>query len=399
MTEKEKEGTPDDAGGVVIKLPPREDAGAPTPDAGREAAVDAAHDVVSDARMLSPEAAAECSAQAGALQQGLDQAVAPWEADGGLAGAVLGVSTPGCGTWIGASGKSTSTVPLAGADVFRVGSITKTFVATAVLQLSTAGTLALTDPLEKWVSGFPNGANITIDELLEHTSGIYDYTDDPTWQSTVSMTPGTVWTPAQLVQIAAGHTATFAPGQGWGYSNTNYILLGMIVEKATGKAAGEVLHSLAIDEAALPDTTLPGYEAIKGTLAHGYATSGQDVSTLFDPSYAWTAGAMVSSASDLVDWASRLYGGALLPASTLSLMLDGVPTGMTGVLYGRGVFIFQPAATGAPLSWGHSGDINGYHSQMFYFPGSKTVVVSLVNSDSADPNAITVVALTALNML
>jgi D-alanyl-D-alanine carboxypeptidase len=265
-----------------------------------------------------------------------------------------------------------------------------------VLQLVTAGTVSLTDPLEKWVPGFPNGTSITIREVLNHSSGIFNYTDDTTFQSTEAATPSTAWTPAQLVAIAASHPAYFAPGAGWTYSNTDYILLGMLLEKATGKKAGSALHSLAIDKANLQLTTLDGYEAIKGTLAHGFSTSGADVSSLYDPSYAWTAGAMVSSGGDLLDWAAALYGGSVLDAAALAEMTTAVATGQAGVTYGLGVFVLDPSVTGGTTAWGHAGDIGGYHSQVFYYPAKKIAVASIVNSDSGDPNGVMVAGLGVL---
>jgi D-alanyl-D-alanine carboxypeptidase len=309
---------------------------------------------------------------------------------------VLAVTTPDCGRWAGASGQSTSGVALEPTDVFRIGSITKTFVATAVLTLADHGAIALTDPLEKWLPGFPNGANVTLRELLNHTSGVFDYTADSTFQQTVAQNPATVWKPQQLVDLAASHPPYFAPGKGWQYSNTDYILLGMMLEKVTGQRAGRVLHQDGIDVASLHFTTLDGYEPITGTLAHGYSTTGTDVTTLFDPSYAWTAGAMVASPGDLADWAVALYGGSVLSKAALALMLDAVDTGTPGEHYGLGVFVWDASVVGGTVGWGHPGDISGYHSQLLYLPAKKTAIVSIVNSDAADPNGVTVAALNLL---
>ncbi len=377
-------GSPGSSGAIAA------DAGDPDTLPGADASMTDAADAAGDAPSPSPA----CLAQATSLQKALDKALPT----SGSAGAVLAIRTPACGLWVGASGTSTKTIPLAPTDVLRVGSITKTFVSAAVLQLVTAGTVSLKDSLEKWLPGFPNGAGITLTELLNHTSGIFDYTQDATWQQTVSSTPGTVWTPAQLVTIAASHPPSFAPGQGWGYSNTDYILLGQLLEKVTGKPAGSVLHQDGIDPAALESTSFPGYEPIKGTLAHGFSTSGQDVSTLFDPSYAWTAGAIVASAGDLANWAVALYGGSILSAAALATMLQTVPTGVAGESYGLGVFVLDASLTGAGPAWGHAGDINGYHSQMFYFPSAKAAVVAMVNSDAGDPNAISLAALDVLKL-
>ena len=369
------------------------------PDAGDDAAEDAGADAASD----DAEAGAvvdgsdgsvspACAALASKLGSALDQA----RKQSGGPGAVLAVTTPSCGRWVGASGESTKGVALQASDVFRVGSITKTFVATSVLTLVASGAVGLEDPLEKWLPGFPNGAAITLHQVLNHTSGIFNYTDDATFDQTVAQDPATVWTPQQLVDIAAGHPPYFAPGKGWQYSNTDYILLGMLLEKVTGQKAGKVLHADAIDKAALSFTTLAGYEPTAGTLAHGFSTTGADVSTLFDPSYAWTAGAMVASPGDLADWAVALYGGSILDAKTLGLMLQTVDTGAQGIHYGLGVFVWDPSVVGGTRGWGHPGDIDGYHSQMLYLPDKKTAIVAIVNSDAADPNGVTVAALKVL---
>jgi D-alanyl-D-alanine carboxypeptidase len=170
----------------------------------------------------------------------------------------------------------------------------------------------------------------------------------------------------------------------------------MLLEKVTGQKAGSVLHQDAIDVASLHFTTLDGYEPTLGTLAHGFSSTGVDVTTLFDPSYAWTAGAMVASAGDLADWAVALYGGSVLSQNALTLMLDTVDTGTPGVRYGLGVFVWDASVVGGTAGWGHPGDIDGYHSQLLYLPAKKTAIVSIVNSDNADPNGVTVAALDIL---
>jgi D-alanyl-D-alanine carboxypeptidase len=368
--------------------PPASDGGT---DAGSDADLDLdAGDGGADAG--DDAASPACVTLASKLQSALQKVAAKDKA----AGAVLGVSTPACGRWVGAAGASTATTPLDPADVLRIGSVTKTFVATTVLQLADQGKLALTDPLETWVPGFPGGAGITVRELLNHTSGIFDYLDDTTFAATEMANPGTVWTPEQLATIAGSNTPYFAPGQGWHYSNSDYVLLGMVIEKATGQKAGAVLHAQAIDVAHLAFTVLDGYEPIKGTLAHGYAAGNADVSTSYDPSWAWTAGGMVASAGDLVDWAGALYGGSVLSASALSEMVTPVDTGMSGVGYGLGVFVYDPSIVGGTPGWGHAGDIPGYHTQVLYLPEKKIAIVSMVNSDGEDPNDVTVAALDIL---
>src|SRR3954469_12313847 len=125
--------------------------------------------------------------------------------------------------------------PMRGRDRFRVGSVTKTFVATVVLQLAGEGTLTLDDTVERWLPGLvPGGADISIRQLLNHTSGLGDYADDA-FAKRVLDAPGRVWAPSELIAVGTSHPPPFGPGAGLAYSSTGYIVLGLIVEKATGK--------------------------------------------------------------------------------------------------------------------------------------------------------------------
>ena len=140
---------------------------------------------------------------------------------------------------------------------FRVGSITKTFVATVVLQLAAEGTLGLDDALERWLPGLvANGQAITLRQLLNHTSGIYNYTDDQALNRTLIRNPRRVLTPVELVAVATKHGPNFDPGKRWSYSNTGYILLGLVIEKATATSLEQELRERIFEPLALTRTTL-----------------------------------------------------------------------------------------------------------------------------------------------
>src|SRR6266576_2194859 len=156
-------------------------------------------------------------------------------------------------------------------DRFRIGSVTKTFVATVVLQLAGEGKLGLGDTVERWLPGIvPNGKQITVRELLNHTSGIFDVTNDKGFIARVLWKPTEVWTPRKLVATATAHKPLFAPGATWSYSNTGYILLGQIVEAASGNSIGTELERRIFEPLHLHATSFARSPRIAGAYAHGY---------------------------------------------------------------------------------------------------------------------------------
>ncbi|HEY5488286.1 MAG TPA: serine hydrolase domain-containing protein, partial [Candidatus Limnocylindrales bacterium] len=167
------------------------------------------------------------------LQAVLDQQ----QADGGIPGIGATITFPDGSIWSSGSGNAIASPaePATGDTPFVVGSITKTFITAAIMQLADAGQLSIDDPLSNWVPDFPNAQNITIRELLHHTSGIYDYFDYPTYNTQVFLTmQGHSWTPQEILSTFVG-APYFPPGTGYHYSNTNFILLGLVVENITGQ--------------------------------------------------------------------------------------------------------------------------------------------------------------------
>jgi D-alanyl-D-alanine carboxypeptidase len=251
---------------------------------------------------------------------------------------------------------------------FRVGSVTKTFIATVALMQEELGHLSLDDAVEHWLPGLvPGGDRITLRMLLNHTSGLYNYTDDPDFIAQYLRDPTVGWAPRQLVGLAAAHPPVFAPGTSWSYSNTNYIVAGMLIEKATGQNIHRMVRERIIDPLHLTGTSFPAHDrGIDGFYAHGYLPPSPidpgytDVSRAA-PSLAWTAGAVISTVDDLRAFYRALLGGRLLHARQLHEMLTTVPV---TPLFNYGLGIFSVLTPCGPL-WGHDGDIPGYHTMAF----------------------------------
>jgi D-alanyl-D-alanine carboxypeptidase len=316
-----------------------------------------------------------------ALQRQLDGVV-----EAGTPG-VVGLVRTGERTWQGASGLGDlrTNRPARAGDRFRVGSVTKSFVATLVLQLVGEGRLGLDDKLERWLPGLVSGGErITVRQLLNHTSGLYNYTDDlPEQRRSLR--------PEELVAIATGHKPLFAPGTRFSYSNTNYILAGLVVERVTGQRLADQLQQRIFQPLGLDDTELPTTQrALGGLHAKGYAPPDEDWQvtdsparlvdvTEMDTSWAWAAGAMVSTTEDLARFYRALLGGQFLPPELLQQMRTTVDAGQVGrgFRYGLGLEVVQ-GGCGVEL-WGHGGSIEGYGTTAFSTADAGRQLVMAIN--------------------
>ncbi|WP_149182394.1 serine hydrolase domain-containing protein, partial [Streptomyces sp. TRM49041] len=288
-------------------------------------------------------------------------------------------------------------------DRYRIASITKTFVATVVLQLEAEGRLDLDDSVEKWLPGVVrgnghDGRKITLRQLLNHTSGIYDVTSDPGFQAKV-FGPAFLrhrydtWTPEQLVAIAMKHEPDFAPGADWSYSNTNYTLAGMVIEKVTGRPYGTEIERRVIEPPKLRATTVPGTDArMPRPSGRAYSTLGLDPAdpsteihdvTDFNPSVAGSAGEMISDNADLQRFLRALLTGRLLPprqmkelTKTVPVDRDGVPNGYA---YGLGL-VSQKLSCGKEV-WGHTGGIHGSSSVVAATRTADHTMAANINGD------------------
>ncbi len=289
---------------------------------------------------------------------------------------------------------------------FRIGSTTKTFVATVVLQLAGEGRLSLTDPVEKWLPGLVqgrgnNGVGITVRHLLQHTSGLYDYTEDEAFFSSL-MTPQAfaqhrfdTYTPQQLVAVALNHAPNFAPGARWEYSNTNFIVAGLIIEAATGEPWATQVRKRIITPLGLTGTTEPGTDpTMPAPAPNGYQLFGTDGvytdTTQHNMTWGGAAGSLISTPHDINTFLRALMTGKLLDSTQLTAMKTTVPMGKIyesiwpGAAYGLGIFRTDLPCGG--VYWHHGGDVIGYSDTNGVTPdGRRSAMVASSTNTFTDP--------------
>ena len=326
------------------------------------------------------------------LQGLLDELVA-----GGMPGAI-GLARHDGQRWRGASGLAElgTQRPMRPGDRYKVGSVTKTFTATVVLQLVSEHRLRLGDSVERWLPGLvPNGEHITIRQLLQHTSGLFSYDEDPrVFAPYLQGDLDFVWRPRQLVAIATQHPPLFAPGAGWSYSNTGYVLLGLIIQRVTGTSLGRQFKARIFGPLGLGHTSFPTTNPrIVGRHAHGYLfDAGPDSPPLditgLSPSWAWAAGGMVSTVDDVARFFRALLGGRLLPARLLRAMQTTVAA-ESGLRYGLGLFAVELPCGG--MVWGHEGGLPGFENWALASSSGDDQVVMMVNAGAGDTAAVVLV--------
>jgi D-alanyl-D-alanine carboxypeptidase len=298
----------------------------------------------------------------------------------------------------GVADKATGAAARSG-DRFRMASASKTFVATVVLQLVGEGRLSLDDTVDHWLPGVVSGngndgSEITVRQLLQHTSGLFNYTADfPVLASVDEYQAGryTTWTPEQLVGIAMRHAPEFEPGAKWSYSNTNYILAGMIIEKVTGHSWEQQVTKRIIRPLGLRDTSAPTTDTrIPGRHLHGYSDFGKTGPTIdttaFNPSAGGAAGAMIGTTADLTRFYQALLGGKLLRPAQLAAMkttvrAEEVDPVWPGARYGLGLMRIPLTCGGSYYS--HGGDLPGATTRNGVSPDGRRVVVLHATGDGA----------------
>ncbi|MFD7656515.1 serine hydrolase domain-containing protein [Actinosynnema sp. NPDC059797] len=245
---------------------------------------------------------------------------------------------------------------------FRIGSVTKTFVATVVLQLVDEGEVGLDDPISRYVDGVPKGDEITVRQVLNHTSGLYDYAHGEGWSTNRwrGAERFRSYRPGQLLAEAFSHPSNFDPGEGWRYSNTNYVVAGALVERVTGRPYGDEVADRIVEPLGLRHTSVPGNRpGLPRPHARGYAEVGGRLvdATLMNPSLDWAAGEMISTAGDLNRFLDALLGGDLISPGSLAEMRTAEATGSI-FAYGLGLQRYDlPCGTSV---WGHGGELIGY---------------------------------------
>lgn len=262
-------------------------------------------------------------------------------------------------------------------DKIRIGSITKTFVATVILQLAGDGKIGLDDSLAKYYPDYPDGNKITIREMLDMTSGIPDYIEDPAVLQSFVYDRLDKYTPLELYKITKKMKPFFPQGTGWGYSNGSYNILGMLIEKITGNKLENEISDRIIKPLGLKNTSFPTSPYMEGQYSHGYMRNDttniiQDV-TIMDPSIGWAAGAMISNINDLEIYAMALANGTMLNKNMQEERLKFVNTGVRDFFkYGLGIFSMSGFI-------GHNGGITGYNTTMCYNPELDILIIVSVN--------------------
>jgi D-alanyl-D-alanine carboxypeptidase len=285
-------------------------------------------------------------------------------------------------------------------DRFRVGSLTKPMVATVILQLADEGRLSLDDSLVRFLPGtLPDGDRVTLRHLLNHTSGIGDYVNDPGFIDAAFLNPSRVWTPQELIAVANGMPRRFTPGEAgyWEYSNTNYVLLGLVAEVAGGASIAALLLTRVFEPLGMTSTYFSNSPSLVAPFAQGYVDLNGipnfAVGTLVNPTVAGAAGAVVSTAGDALRFGEALAAGELVSPASHAARLTTVPASRVrlpgesfDIAYGLGVLVGD--------GWiGHNGAIPGYETEAYAKMGVGSVVV-LVNKSTAAfaarPIAITI---------
>jgi D-alanyl-D-alanine carboxypeptidase len=283
----------------------------------------------------------------------------------------------------GYSDLSTMT-PISRDDEFKIGSITKSFTVTRILQLAAEGAINLDDPISEYVPGVQNGT-ATLRELANMTSGIYDYSGAPTFQAALGQDPVPTFTDSQLVAYANTGTPHYAPGTGpWNYSNTNTVLLGMVIAAVTGQTAQQqitdnIISTLGMTHTIYPDpsTTTPSSPFLHGYNASGPDQAASDVSSALNASVFSAAGAIYSTIDDLHVYGEALGKGTLVNSDMQNQRLQFVPAGSVSAgpyydAYGLGI--------GSIDGWiGHSGDQPGYQDIVMYNAATDETFVAVIN--------------------
>ena len=330
----------------------------------------------SDAGGISADTAA-------ALQGVLDDAMA----NGTFPGAIARVITPD-GVWegtVGTAGPDDDDAPTAD-DITRVGSITKTMTGTVLLQLVGEGKVSLDDVVSDYIPDIPNGDTATLRQVADMTSGIPSYSVDEQWQAAYFSAPETEFTPAELLDYTRKLPASFAPGEGWEYSNSNYIVIGSIIEQITGQPIAEVFQERLFGPLGMSDTAYadPDGSVLPSPHLSGVTEQSQPENTpanatFWSPTVASMAGQVSSTLNDLEKWGHALFTGeGILTPEMQQLRRDSILTSPPPNTATSGYGIALGDKDGW---WGHTGEIPGFNTALFHNYDLETTIIVLVNSD------------------
>jgi D-alanyl-D-alanine carboxypeptidase len=331
------------------------------------------------------------------LQSILDEERERFQASAASAAIVV----PGEGVWTGASGTADieTEAPVTPETAFAVGSVTKTFVAALVLDLVEDDVLLLDDSLARWLPGFPRAQRITIRQLLNHTTGVFNMTDNRAFIEAQIEHPRKLWSPARTLTYVG--EPLFSPGSDWAYSNTNYILLGLVIERATGSTVARELRRRLLAPAGVDAVFMQAEERVRAPVARGYDDVDLDgapddlsdgtrtIPNTALASAAWTAGGIAATPEAVARFGDALFGGRLLSRDSLRQMTDfdeELGKGRGGGLgYGFGLSRFE--IPGHEV-FGHGGGIPGYRSALWHVRDQGITIAFSWNDGSLDPTLV-----------
>jgi len=306
-------------------------------------------------------------------------------------GASVAVIVPDDEMWIGVSGISYDTTPISPDMIFNIGGITTNFIAATVLQLTEECILTLEDSLHQWLPPYNNvDSTITIHQLLSHRSGVFEYNNHPYYFDSLSADWLRRWTPEETI-LTFVQEPYFSPGTRFRYSNTNYILLGMIIEATTGSNVSAEIRNRFLEPLGLNRTYFAVEEELIGEIVHGWYDMPPEDGTLDDISTVpktaffsieWTAGAMFSTAEDIARWGRALLQGNVLNQSSLDQMLLFQPILVTAHPeweYGLGITSYGPIYLNGVESIGQGGGNPGYCVKMLYLPDYEIYITVMLN--------------------
>jgi D-alanyl-D-alanine carboxypeptidase len=339
------------------------------------------------ALVLALAGPAVASGQSSPRQAALTEAIERVQRELSIPGAIVGVWQPGSAPYVKTFGvRDTATGrPMRTNLHMRIGSETKTFTGTALLQLVDRGRVGLDDPIGNYIDGVPSGNEITIRELAEMRSGLPSYTQNKDVLLAAAADPWRQWTPHELLAYSFSEPLLFAPGTSYHYSNTNTVLLGLVVEKVSHQPLATYIEQHILRPLHLEQTSLPTGAAFPSPHAQGYTNFTLECltsaacdtivnATSWDTSWAWAAGAMVSTLRDLRRWGRAVATGKLLTRATQNQRTRFIATDVEGVGYGL--------ALADSNGWiGHDGRLFGYESTTFYLPAQRATIVVLINTN------------------
>lgn len=312
-----------------------------------------------------------------------------------LKGASASVHIPNLGTWNGTYGISTSGVPVSSDMVIGIGSNTKTFVAALLLKMQEENLLSLNDTIGKWISHQHVDGKITIRQLLNHRSGIYSYTSNPALNDSLLSDFNRIWQPEEMMGLV--EAPYFAPGSSWAYSNTNYLIAGMIIRDVLGMPFSQALREKILGPSDLNSTYLFPDEQFSAIMANPWSRNFHLSGKLFDVvndfnysntamfSMAWAAGAMVSTAEDNALFWHKLVSGQILNQSSMNEMYQLIPLNAS-LDYGLGIFRLKNFNNRNVYS--HGGTNVGYINENIGDPVSGVGISVLTNQDSIGNNIL-----------